>query len=349
MADTDRTPPQHLTWLARVGEEPMRYGVWPVLRAAEARAHGLPRIGHAKRPDRNVVDLAQEPQMGFAQGALSHVKIDGGRARVSGPWMGLTGPMGPLPTHLTEFAFYEARYSRRRPFGDWLNLLAGRMLQLFYRSWADSQPAANADRPDEDAFARFLEALSGAGEQSAGDDGKFAAKARVHYASVFSGSRSAVAIEDAMTHLLGQQTRILEFQARWRALEPEDYSALGGSYAQLGRNVVLGRRVRSASDAFRIVIRAANLRDYQALLPTGARFAVAAEALDAFKPSHIEWDMALELAESDAPPVKLDGRAQLGWSGWVKRPAKRTKTKGDAVRADAHLRRIRKLNRGKVA
>jgi type VI secretion system protein ImpH len=330
--------------LAKVGETPKRFGVWAVLRAAEARAIGLPRIGQAKRPELNIVDLAQEPQMGFAEGALTDIRIKGGRARVSGPWMGLTGPMGPLPTHLTEFAFYETRYAKSKPFGDWLNLIAGRMLQLFYRSWADSQPAASADRPREDKFSGYLSALSGATEGVADDALTFSAQARVHYAALFSGSRSAVAIEDAMTHLLGQNATLLEFQARWRDLEPADQSRFGGSYARLGRDVVLGRRVRSASDAFRVVIRAASFSDYKALLPTGVRFAVAADALDAFKPSHLEWDIALEIQDCDAPPARLDGRAQLGWTSWVKPRGKRTSA--TTIRGDAHLRRIRKFNQG---
>ncbi|MEZ5749068.1 MAG: type VI secretion system baseplate subunit TssG [Caenibius sp.] len=48
---------------------------------------------------------------------------------------------------MTEFAIFERRYADAFPFGDWLDLMAGRMLQLFYRAWAESQPAALADRP----------------------------------------------------------------------------------------------------------------------------------------------------------------------------------------------------------
>lgn len=344
MADTDRTQAQHLTMLAAVAENPGKYGLFPVVRSAEARAHGLPRVGTAKRPEMNVVDLAQEPRMGFADRTLSRITIKGGRARIDGLWMGLIGPMGPMPLHLTEYAFYEERYADKHPFGDWLNLLAGRMLQLFYRAWADSQPAAMADRPEEDPFAGFLAALSGATE-GASEKSAFARAGRVHYAGVFAGKRSAVSIEDALTQLLGQDARLLEFQPRWRTLEPEDRSCLGGSFAELGRSVVLGRRVRSGSDAFRVVIRAANFRDYQSLLPTGKRFAVAAEALDAFAPSHLEWDIAVEIRDRDAPPARLDGRAQLGWTGWIK-PKKTIRDTGETIRADAHLRRIRNINRG---
>lgn len=342
MAGEDRANAQHLSYFARIAGDIRRYGLFSTVRGAEARAPSLPRVGRAKRPDQNIVDLAQEPTLIFADTTLAAVTIKAGRTKLTGHWLGLTGPMGPLPTHLTEFAFYERRYGDAQPFNDWLDVIAGRMLQLFYRAWADSQPAASADRPADDRFASYLAALSGAMEGS--DEGtSFGGRARSHYAAVFSGSRSAVAIEDALSHLLGQPVRLLEFQPRWRAFENDDLSRLGRGFATLGGDAVLGDRVRSVSDAFSVVVRARNLRDYQSMLPGGERFAVAAEALDAFKPSHIEWDIRLELDDADAPPARLDGRVALGWSGWVKprTPTRKGSVVTTVIRADAHLRKPR--------
>jgi type VI secretion system ImpH/TssG family protein len=344
MAGEDRTQAQHLTFLAGAAAEAKQFGLFPLIRGAEARGHDLPRVGQSKRPEQNIVDLAQAPNMGFADSTLTEIKVKAGRAKVTGHWLGLTGPMGPLPTHLSEFAFYEKRYASSQPFGDWLDLISGRMLQFFYRAWADSQPAAISDRPGEDRFSEYLSALTG-GMEGVSERSVFPARARVHYAALFGGSRSAVAIEDSLGHLLGQKVRLQEFRACWRYFEPEDLTRLGKSFARLGSDAVLGGRVRSASDAFRVVIRAKNLRDYQSLLPTGQRFAIAAEALDAFKPSHLEWDICLEIDDHDAPPVRLDGRAQLGWSSWVK-PRAASRPKPSFIRADAHLRKIVKFKQG---
>lgn len=345
MASEDRTQAQHLSFLSAAAEEVKKYGLFALARGAEARALDLPLIGRARRPSQNIVDLAQDPNLGFAETTLTSVKISGGRARLRGLWLGLTGPMGPLPTHLTEFAYYERRYSTKQPFGDWLDVIAGRMLQLFYRAWADSQPAATADRPNDDRFSAYLSAVSGAME-GATDSSAFSRQARVHYAGLFAGPRSAVAIEDAMSHLLGQPVTLLEYQPRWRRFEPDDFSRLGRAYATLGGNLVLGEKIKSASDAFRVVIRAKNFRDYRALLPTGDRFAVAAEALDAFKPAHIEWDICLQIDDAQAPPARLDGLAALGWTSWVKPPGSRRKSGSRVVRSDAHLRRLRRFNQG---
>lgn len=332
MAGTDRAQADDLDWAALAQHLP-RAGLFAILRHAEARASGAPRLGRARRPQDSIVDLAQEPSMGFADRSLSQMEMRHGRPQLRGYWLGLTGPMGPLPSHLSEFAYLERRYAKKRPFGDWLDVLAGRMLQLFYRAWAESQPIAHADRANDDGFAMWLGALSGATVGAAGDSAFFA-RARVHYASVFAGSRSAIAIQDALSHLLMQPVEIQEYIPKWRAFEEEDRSLLGRNFATLGSDAVLGRRIYSASDAFRVVVRAQDWPGYLSMLPGAQRFAVAAEAVDAFKPTHLEWDLCLEIAESAMPPARLDGRARLGWSACVKRPGGAANT----IRADAHLR-----------
>ena len=337
MAAPDRSPAQHLSFLAQARETVRKWGLFPLVRGAEARAPDKPRVGRSRLPSQNVVDLSQSPELSFPAPTLDAVRIKDGRAEVSGYWFGLAGPMGPLPIHLTEFAVYEKMYAKSRPFGRFLDLLAGRMLQLFYRAWADSQPAALADRPEEDDFAGYLSALSGAYEGTS-TRSAFPAKARLHYAALFASQRSARGIEDALSHLLNQKVEIHEFQPRWAPIEPSDRTRLGQAFATLGGDIVVGSRVRIASDAFRLVVRVRTMRDYEALLPTGPRFPLVAEALNAFAPSHLDWDVGLEIEERHVPPAKLDGRTRLGWTSWLK-PAR----DGARIRRDTVLKRpIRK-------
>lgn len=332
MAAADRPASQHLEFLQRVSGEIRRYGILALLRALEARAPHLPRIGRARLPEQNVADLAQVPHLSFPDSTLDGVELKAGRARVEGYWLGLTGPMGPLPLHLTEFAAYERRYSKTHPFGRFLDLLAGRMLQFFYRAWGDSQPAVHADRPEDDRFAGYLAALSGAAEGVC-PDAAFPARARLHYAGLFASRRSASGLQDALAHLLRTPVQLREFRPRWREIDGGDRTRLGTAFNGLGTDAVLGGRVRSVSDAFQVVVRAESFRDYEGFLPTGGRFKIAAEAIDAFAPSHLEWDMELEVEARDAKPTRLDGRARLGWTSWMAPAA------GDGVRADARLGR----------
>ncbi len=343
MAGTDRAQADDLIDWAAVAENLPKSGLFAVLRHAEARRASLPRLARAKRPQDSIVDLAQVPSMGFADRTLSALEHHHGRPQLRGYWLGLMGPMGPLPAHLTEFAFLEARYAKKRPFGDWLDVISGRVLQTFYRAWAESQPSAQADRPLDDRFAGWLGALSGATE-GVPDDALFSARARTHYAALFAGSRSAIAIQDGLSHLLLQPVRVIEYIAKWREFEPEDRSILGRSFATLGSDAVLGRRVYSASDAFRVVVRASDWASFIALLPGKQRFAVAAEAIEAFKPTHLEWDLCVEIPSAEIKPSKLDGKFRLGWSSWLGKSSAST----SAYRSDTHLRKSSN-NRRKMA
>ena len=357
MAGKDRAQAHDLILRYLETQDLKRAGLFPVLRQLEARAADLPRLGRARLPADSIVDLAQEPISGFAASTLTDARRKRGRVELRGHWLGLTGPMGPLPVHLTEFAQLEKRYAKQHPFGDWLDFLANRMLQYFYRAWAESQPAAHADRgdPADNAFADWIAALTGFRE-GASPGALFDRRARYHYAPVFAGRRSASALEGGLSDLLRQPVRVEEYAPKWRHLEPEDRSRLGRDYATLGSDTVLGGRVFSASDAFTVTVRAKSYDDYLTLLPGGARFEIAGEAIEAFKPTHLEWELTVEIEEEQAPPVRLGSRSRMGWDSWMKRPARKgaseTERKrqsgGGAIRADAHLR-VSNMKRRKVA
>lgn len=319
MAPENGRASQHLDFLRRAAGQARRYGLFGLLRAAEARAVDMPRIGDARLPSQNVVDLAQVPFLSFPGSTLEGVTIKGGRARVEGYWLGLTGPMGPLPLHMTEFAHYERRYAKGQPFGRFLDVLAGRMLQFFYRAWAEANPAANADRPLDDRFASRLAALTGATD-GVPEDAAFPARARLYYAGLYASRRSAAAIEDAVADLVGSPVELIEYQPRWRDIEPADQTRLGGRFNRLGDDAVCGRRTSTVSDAYRIAVHVDTFRDYEDLMPGGPRFAVVAEALDSFAPSHLEWDLQVEVSEAAMRPTALDGRARLGWTSWMNPP-----------------------------
>src|SRR3982751_6484449 len=84
--------------------------------------------------------------------------------------------------------------------------------------------------------------------------------------------RSAAVVEDLLTDLLGQPSRVIEYCPRWRDLEDGDRTRLArGDFAVLGGGAMLGGRTRIADDTFRIVISTNSAADHATLLPTGQR------------------------------------------------------------------------------
>ena len=76
------------------------------------------------------------------------------------------------------------------------------------------------------------------------------------------------------------------------------------------------RRVCTVDEAFKVVVHVASARDYRDLLPGGARYALLVEAIDAFAPPQLEWEIELAVTGDAIRPARLGGSAQLGWSSW---------------------------------
>lgn len=337
MARTPRPTADHLAYLRRAAAKAASVSPFALLRGAEARAPGLPRIGEAKLPALDVVAMVHAPSLAFPAATLAAINVGDAHAIVEGQWLGLTGPMGPLPLHLTEFAAYERRHARQQPFGRFLDVISGRMLQLFYRAWAVTVPATSLDRPHDDHFGRKIAALTGA-EDGANKGSAFPAQARLRYAGLFASPRSPSGIADALSELMRLPVRIVEHVERWRNVDPGDRTRVGGSFAALGRDALAGRRVCTVDEAFRVVVHVATAKDYQDLLPGGARYALLVEAIDAFAPPQLEWEIELAVAETAIRPARLGASAQLGWSSW-NGPLEPGRIRSDA-RLGANARRL---------
>ena len=338
MADANGPTPDHLSYLRAAEPNAKRFSIFALLRKVEARAAGYPRIGRSRTPQQDAVDLAHEPAMVFPASTVAKIEPGwAGRVRVRTLFLGLTGAMGALPIHLTEYAFYEAKTGRSRPFGRFLDLLTGRMLQFFYRAWADTQPVAQADRPDDDRFASMLGALCGIGlgpnERMAQADRALTWNDYLRYAGLLASRRSAASIEDGVSDVLKTPVRITEFVPRWRMIQSEERTRLGArAFNQLGVDAVVGSRVCLAEDTFRLTVRARTFEDYRSFLPGQAKHKMMREMLDMLKPSHLDWEVQIELDEADAPPARLDGEVQLGLQGWV------SPRRNAGLRVDATLR-----------
>ena len=335
MATEDRQTRAYLEFAENAAKKPRRFGLFAFVRGLAARAKDKPPVGRSKLPEQDIVSLRQIPHTHFPAPTLGEITLKEGRADAGGYWLGLTGPMSPLPLHFTEFAAYEKRYAKQHPFGDFLDLLAGRFLQLFYRAWAVSQPAVQADRPEHDRFASYVDQLTGATE-GAGVHNAFPAVARLHYAALFASRRSAGSIEGGLAHLPGLPVELREFSPVMRDIAPSDQTRLGVQHHRLG-DAMMGQRVYMVTDNFEVRITARDITEFRQLQPGGGMFNVAAEALDALAPSHLEWSMTLCLPQSKVEPARLDGQARLGWSSWVGTDPEMAAN--DDLRSDVHLRR----------
>ncbi|MEE4207124.1 MAG: type VI secretion system baseplate subunit TssG [Erythrobacter sp.] len=346
MAAEDRPTRDYLSLAQQAAAAPESFDLFALVRGLSARAPEKLPVGTSKLPSQDIVRLHQVPHLVFPAPTIKEVTIRDGRPHLGGYWLGLTGPMSPLPLHLTEYAVFERRYADQHPFGDFLDMIAGRFLQLFYRSWEVTRPAVQADRPDSDQFSVHVAQLTGA-QEGADEDSAFTPALRLHYAGLFASRRSAGAIEGALRHLLGLPVAINEFRPNFAPVLPADQSSLGRRHSLIGE-AVLGRRAFFISDTFEVRITARNMAQFERLQPGTRLFRLVGETLDALGPSELEWYLTLALPSAEVRGVRLDGKNRLGWSSWLGDGKAGDGSGGGAERGDVHLRRSA-MQRGRPA
>jgi type VI secretion system protein ImpH len=130
--------------------------------------------------------------------------------------------------------------------------------------------------------------------------------------------------------LLGLPVTVEEFVVRRRQMDVADQTQLGLG-AKLGESTFAGAAVYVGDDAFRIVIGARTLQEFETLLPSGEVWAVLREALKALAPGHLEIEIEIGLNERVMPAASLSGTTRLGWTSWLE-PRNRRDTQRQDVR-----------------
>src|SRR4029077_20197185 len=136
------------------------------LRRIEAAFSKTPRLGEALRPSEEPVRIGQTPSLGFEHTAVVSFtpgQADASPAHLFVEFLGMWGPHGPLPLHLTEYARDRARQAGDRTLVGFMDVFHHRTLLLFHRAWARTQPTAMLDRPEVDRFASYVGSMFGLG------------------------------------------------------------------------------------------------------------------------------------------------------------------------------------------
>lgn len=315
MGPAPRRPSDDMSEAPRQTDE-----LFGLLQDMERAAPGKPQIGKSRRAADDVVRFGHAPHLDFAVTTAEF----GEKARAPGTpeflrvyFMGLLGPMGPLPLQMSELAIFERRYAKERPYGAFLDVLANRMIQLFYRAWADAEPSTGAGRAEADIFRHYVAALGAQADASPHEEIDRVQLALLGHAGHTGGRRSPAAIADAALAILGLEAEIVEFVGVWQKLEEDDATRLGDRAFGLGGGATIGLSVYTVQDSCLVRLKFRDLATFQAHLPGTAGFTLVSRVLSALVPSHLEWRIEYELPRREIPAARLGGGAQLGWTGWM--------------------------------
>ncbi|MEW6634179.1 MAG: type VI secretion system baseplate subunit TssG [Pseudomonadota bacterium] len=343
MADDARQSPPDLARPAANEAEALSEGFdfFELLRRLEQR-RGL--FGHSGTGDREPARLGQHVRLSFS--ARDVVKFqdakDKAPARVTVANLGLLGPEGPMPLHLTRwvldrlsqrwFTGADAEQTSDTTFVDFVNILQHRMIALYYRAWADAHPAVQVERSIGGRVRAMLEAMSGIGLPGTQDAELDTVRLR-QAGSLANQVDGAERLTLFLATAFKVPVQIKEFVAAWITIPKALQSQVGKAYAALGGGATIGPRVFSRQSRIELRVGPLGLDDFKSFLPGERRLALFKKAVRDMIGEALDVDLRIVLAQEAVPLPKM-GTIQLGRTSWLSRPAE----KGDAD--DLRLRTI---------
>jgi len=328
MAGEPRTQTPDLSWLKQLEAEPYKYGFYLTLRRLEATFRNRPRLGYAARPRDEALRIGQLPSMAFSPSTLSSFKKldDRDVYRLQTHFFGLFGANGPLPLHLTEFAYERILRNRDRTIAGFFDVFHHRFATYFYRAWADTQPTVQFDRPESDRFAVYVGSLIGIGVPALRNRDRMPDYTKFHFAGHLSSqTRHASGLCAIVGSFLRVPAQLEEFVGHWLELPADCRLKLGvePDCATLGSSAILGSRVWDRRQTFRLDLGPMSLADYNRLLPGSETLARLKDVIRNYVGLTLRWDIRLTLKSEDIPPLTLGRQGKLGWTSWLgRRPPK---------------------------
>ena len=337
-------PPDHLTAAAdmpadrsvdltaaleRLQSRPQLFDLFAALRLIEQSSADRPRLGESRKAADDIARLGQAPHLSFAPNDLAAVTRDEeGRVRLEQFGFGLFGPNGPLPLHLTELAYERRRHKEDGTVVDFLNLFQHRLISLFYRAWADSEPAVSLDRPGSDLFRTYVGALIGLAPESARDADAAPDFAKLSRAGrLAQQTRSADGLEALLADYFGIPVEVRPFAGAWLDIPADLHCRLGEQ--RLGLSTTVGGSTWQCQHKFEIALGPLPRAQFGDFLPGAPGLSELQALVRLYTNDEWAWQVRLLLRDVDIPgihlgpagPLSADARPaegnQLGWTSWL--------------------------------
>ncbi len=314
--------------LAAIEREPWAFDFFDVMRKLE-RWTGAPRWGRAYRPADEPLRLSQEASLEFPPSMLAGLHRGTPKPRLDVRFFGLFGPQGPLPTHMTEHV-YEREHHRGDPVpARFLDIFQHRLITLFYRAWAQSQPVVQHDRPADDRYAAWLGSAIGLApvlDQPPGD--AVPAEAWLHQAGLLAmRSPHPEGLAKILRQHFGVGVAVQGNVVHWLPIERDERSRLGrgvlaprvrDGVVRLGESAVIGTRLWSAQHKFRVRLGPLTLAQYESFCLPGSRaWRHLVPWVQRYAGPATRWDVQLRLARQQVPQPALGRHVRLGLTAWL--------------------------------
>lgn len=288
------------------------------------------RFGRSGGPDREPARLGQSARLSFATQDLADV--DMGRdlkfpPKVAVNVIGLLGPEGPMPLHLTRWIM--ERLSNRwfagdspsaladTSFLDLVNMLQHRMMAFYWRAWADARPEIHIAHDDGGKVSAMLRAFAGLGlPGTLMDDARIDGSKLRHATSLVQDNRSPDRLTAFVSTVIEAPVSLSEFVGVWIDIPGSLQTQIGKTYCRLGKEAVVGARSFDRQSRAELRIGPLSLDEFTAFSKDRTRWDQMRHAVIFASGKELEFNVRLILAANDIPDARL-GHCQLGRTIWL--------------------------------
>ena len=297
---------------------PWKHGFFALMRRINANP-AIDPVGTATLPATEPFKVGQKPSLIFAPSEVADARVVNGKLRIRLYSLGMLGPNGPLPIHVTEIAREREALRLDPTLSNFLDIFQHRSLTLLYRAWASAQSVVSLDRPDDDRFSFYIGCLSGCSPRH---DRTVSLPLHARLSTAphrVSEARNVDGLAMSAARHFGVPVRIEEYSDHWIVLPPELQCRMGqrGMSASLGRGAMLGGHVPDRQHRFCMVIGPLDIETYHRFTPRGEDLLRLVAWVRAYMGLEFEWLLELQIRPHCAPPAVMGGHQQLGWSAWL--------------------------------
>lgn len=330
MSAAQRREPAPL--IARLLEEPHRYGFFQALRLLERWLRRSERSGAAPVLGRRIgirsslslsfpaseiaaLEVVRREADGDAPATDAHGTPDPRsieRIVLTPAFIGLLGAGGALPSYYTELFAERETYHRDRAGRAFLDIFLHRATALFYDAWQKHRLPVQYEADRRNRYLPLVLAVAGLHPAALRDrlqprDGGVADDALAFHAGALQRRPvSAATVQRLLQHYFGIAVKLEQFVGRWFALPHDNQSHLGLANMQLGRDAVVGERIWQRDLRMRLTFGPMPRAKFARLLPGGPGAKALAELLGLLTGAMFEYEVRLVLRAEDVRGTALD-------------------------------------------
>ncbi len=343
------TPQEREAFWSTLMEKPWSHDFFAAVRRMEALYPELPGFGASARATEDLVRFSQHPSLTFAPCTMPECRAgtDRAPARLFVNFLGMLGPNGPMPLHLTEYARGRQLHHKDHTFSRFLDMFNHRMISLFYRAWSSSSMPASFDRTppaalsgevnyldrekvfasEKDRYPVYIGALFGLGMEAVRHRDAVPDIAKLHFAGRLAGLHKG---PEGLAAILGSYFKvpvsIREFVGRFVQVPMQYRTRLGGgpdvardrdalAAATLGTAhngaMIVGSRVWDAQGGFDVTMGPMGFNSFVTFVPGSSSERRLRAWIRNYLGDEFAWSVTIELRANEVPKTQLVSRAKL--------------------------------------